>query len=190
MHPFIGIDQSYSGFALVVYCHPSEIYEAKSRKWESKHYASQSDRLAHIYRDVQSMLSAVYRAHGGISLIAMEGYAHGSTFQREALGELGGVVKLAISETAGHRPWKHPLIVSPPTLKKFATGKGNATKAEMMDTVRTQWGPAFRDDNLADAYALARVATTWETQQGTPEQLALVRDMRPAASKRPRGKAA
>ncbi|WP_274916941.1 hypothetical protein [Streptomyces sp. WZ-12] len=189
-YPYVGIDQSYSGFALVIYCHPSEIYVPKSRKWEAKRYTSQSDRLAHIYQDLQLLLSEVYCAHGGISLIAMEGYAHGAKFQREALGELGGIVKLTISEIAGQRPWRHPLIISPPTLKKFTTGKGTATKQEMMDAVRKRWGASVYDDNLADAYALARAAAVWHTGQGTEEQLNALQHMKPQSTNGPLGKTA
>ncbi|MFI1796531.1 hypothetical protein ACH427_04120 [Streptomyces sp. NPDC020379] len=182
MHPFIGIDQSYSGFAFAVYCHPSEVYETRTRKWETKNYMSQSDRLARIYRDVQMLLSEVCYAHGGISLVAMEGYAHGAKFQREALGELGGIVKLAIAEVAGQHPWRHPLIISPPTLKKFTTGKGTATKQEMMEAVRTRWGANFLNDNLADAYALARAAAARHTGRVSTQQLEVLKsiDVAPA----------
>lgn len=50
------------------------------------------------------------------------------------------------------------IIVAPPTLKKFATGKGNATKVEVMDSVEELYGEKFLDDNQADAYVLARCA--------------------------------
>ncbi|WP_409238311.1 hypothetical protein [Streptomyces sp. PA5.6] len=180
IHPYIGIDQSYSGFALAVYCHPSEIYQTKWARWEAKNFPSQSDRLAKIFRDVQMMLSGVYCAFGGISAIAMEGYSHGSKFQREALGELGGVVKLAITEIAGVREWRHPIIVPPPTLKKYVTGKGTATKQEMIDTVARRYGAIFRDDNLADAYALARFAATHRTGRGNEQERTAVQSLKNA----------
>ncbi|MFE9412376.1 hypothetical protein ACFYN0_26810 [Streptomyces sp. NPDC006704] len=177
-HPYVGIDQSYSGFGFAVYCHPSEIYQTKWARWEAKEFTSQSDRLAKIYRDVQMMLSGVYCAYGGISAVAMEGYSHGSKFHREALGELGGMVKLAITEIAGPQQWRHPIIVPPPTLKKFVTGKGAATKQEMIDTVARRYGAIFYDDNLADAYALARVACTLQTGRGSSDELNTVKDLK------------
>lgn len=39
------------------------------------------------------------------------------------------------------------------TIKKFATGKGNANKAQMIDAVQ-EWGHAPADDNEADALAI------------------------------------
>ncbi|KUL44706.1 hypothetical protein ADL22_12240 [Streptomyces sp. NRRL F-4489] len=181
-YPFIGIDQSYSGFALAIYCHPSEIYQTKTSRWEAKNFASQSDRLARIFRDVQMMLSGVCCAFGGVSAVALEGYSHGSKYQREALGELGATVKLAISEIAGVQPWRRPLVVPPTTLKKFVTGKGNATKQEMIATVSHRYGAIFRDDNLADAYALARVASAVYTGRGTPQEIAAVQHLKPTGA--------
>jgi Holliday junction resolvasome RuvABC endonuclease subunit len=49
-----------------------------------------------------------------------------------------------------------PIIVPPTVLKKYVTGKGNASKAQMMEGVAKKWGPQFDNDNLADAYALAQ----------------------------------
>ncbi|GHB52714.1 hypothetical protein GCM10010331_45440 [Streptomyces xanthochromogenes] len=177
-HPYIGIDQSYTGFGFAVYSHPSGIYQTRTGRWEAKNFRSQSDRLARVFRDVQSMLSSVYCAYGGISAVAIEGYSHGSRFQREALGELGGVVKLAITEIAGVRSWRHPIIVPPPTLKKFVTGKGTANKKEMIDAVARRYGAIFYDDNLADAYALARVACTLQTGRGSTSELDTVKNLK------------
>ncbi|MEU7147085.1 hypothetical protein AB0B15_03435 [Streptomyces sp. NPDC045456] len=177
-YPFVGIDQSYSGFGFAVYCHPSEIYQTKTGKWEPAKFASQSDRLSKVFRDVQSMLSSVHGAFGGIEAVAMEGYSHASKFQRENLGELGGAVKLAITEIAGVYSWRHPIIVPPPTLKKYVTGKGTATKQEMLDTVARRYGAVFNDDNLADAYALARVACSVYTGTGSKDELAALENLK------------
>jgi crossover junction endodeoxyribonuclease RuvC len=45
------------------------------------------------------------------------------------------------------------------TLKKYATGKGTAKKQEMLLQMYKRWGVEFNDDNAADAYALARLAS-------------------------------
>jgi crossover junction endodeoxyribonuclease RuvC len=45
------------------------------------------------------------------------------------------------------------------TLKKYAAGKGNAKKQEMLLQIYKRWGIEFNDDNAADSYALARLAS-------------------------------
>jgi Holliday junction resolvasome RuvABC endonuclease subunit len=84
------------------------------------------------------------------SLVAMEGYSF-SKNGMAALGELGGVLKMAIYRRA------IPLLIVPPfTLKKFTTGSGSAPKETMMMEVLSKWGFRSKDNNEADAYALAR----------------------------------
>ena len=43
------------------------------------------------------------------------------------------------------------------TLKKYAAGKGNAKKQEMLLQMYKRWGVEFNDDNAADSYGLARL---------------------------------
>ena len=49
------------------------------------------------------------------------------------------------------------IIVAPTTLKKFITGKGNCAKDVMLLETYKRYGVSFKDDNLADAYGLARI---------------------------------
>ena len=49
-------------------------------------------------------------------------------------------------------------VIAPPTVKKFVTGKGNAKKELMLLRVYKKWGESFNDNNLCDAYSLARLA--------------------------------
>jgi crossover junction endodeoxyribonuclease RuvC len=50
----------------------------------------------------------------------------------------------------------HYLMVAPTALKKFITGKGNAKKELMLMKIFKRYGLEFENNNLADAYALAR----------------------------------
>lgn len=63
-------------------------------------------------------------------LVIVEGYSMGSARQQSqahALGELGGVLRLALWEA------RIPYVnVAPATVKKLATGKGNALKDEVL----------------------------------------------------------
>jgi crossover junction endodeoxyribonuclease RuvC len=49
-------------------------------------------------------------------------------------------------------------IIPPTTLKKYITGKGNCKKNLMLLKVYKKFGIEFDDDNIADAYSLARMA--------------------------------
>ena len=49
-------------------------------------------------------------------------------------------------------------VITPGTLKKFVTGKGQCKKDLILLKVYKKWGEEFDDNNLADAYSLARMA--------------------------------
>lgn len=99
---------------------------------------------------------AVAQAAEGITLVAIEGYAFGAQASREALGELGGVLKLCLYEC------KVPTIIVPPSsVKKFACGRGNAKKDELRLAVYKKWGldeQQLRTADEVDAYVLAQIA--------------------------------
>lgn len=139
----VGIDQSYSGFAMTLLDketgnHQTTVYKAEGRG---------VDRLRNIQAHVMDTLTA-----WEIADVAMEGYAFGSQMAN-MLGELGGMVKLTLLDFG-----VYPLIVPPTNLKKYVTGKGNGVpKSQMLLYVYKKWGVEFTDDNAADSYALARL---------------------------------
>ena len=49
------------------------------------------------------------------------------------------------------------VIVAPTSLKKFLTNKGNSQKDEVMLACYKRYHVTFKDNNLADAYGLARI---------------------------------
>jgi len=89
-------------------------------------------------------------------LVVIEGYSmggqRGSAGIGQALGELGGVVRVALWEAGV------PYVdVSPSSLKKYATGKGNAGKeAVLIAAIRK--GADVEDNNAADAWWLRAMA--------------------------------
>lgn len=97
-------------------------------------------------------------------LVVIEGYSFGSTHRAEAIGELGGVIRLAL-HVRGHRM----LIVPPKTLKKFATGNGNAKKSDMKSKAWSRWQFEGVDDNAVDAFCLAKLGEFclhgWESEE-------------------------
>lgn len=142
---YIGIDQSYSGFGLVL-LQPDGSHEAALKKFDLKKFENPAHRLVAVINWLDDQIDVQATA------VCMEGYANGAKFGRELAGELGGQVKTYF--------WTHhqtmPFIVPPTVLKKYVTGKGTAKKNEMLLGVYKRWDVEFKDDNLADAYALAR----------------------------------
>jgi len=84
--------------------------------------------------------------------VILEGYSYGSRIgQAFSIGELGGVVRLGLSS-------KYSVLVVPPTcLKKFITGKGNASKDVMLMKTFKKYGIEFTDNNKCDAFGLAQM---------------------------------
>ncbi|QSY98692.1 crossover junction endodeoxyribonuclease RuvC (plasmid) [Rhizobium bangladeshense] len=92
------------------------------------------------------------------SRLAIEGYSYGSKNGREALGELGGVLRLAAHDC------RLTTIIAPPnTLKQFATGKGNVGKGVIIKEAFKRWNIDVSDDNEADAAVLSLMANAHAT---------------------------
>ena len=92
----------------------------------------------------------------GCSLAVVEGYAMGSRTRPQQAGEL-----------SGHYRWLlwglgiRVLIVPPKTVKKWATGNGNASKAQMIEHALERWAYKTDNDNMADAYIMYRLGESW-----------------------------
>ena len=150
----IGIDQSLTGFAITVL----DISEPTNFiTWVYKSPYFGIERLADIRQWLSDNLHYVEESWE-LQDVAMEGTVLASQAAL-VLGELSATVRLTIFdhfEDEGD-PRKYPLKVPPMTLKKFAAGKGNAKKQEMLLQIYKRWGIEFNDDNAADSYALARL---------------------------------
>jgi Holliday junction resolvasome RuvABC endonuclease subunit len=151
---FIGIDQSYTGFGLVVLDETGHCHQKSLLKYPKKNGQTEAERLVKIYDDLL-MYFGMHWTSGAEIHIAMEGYAFGAKLNREKLGELGGIVKL----TSRLVLQQDPISVPPTTLKQYVTGKGTATKEEMVAAVQ-KWDESITDNNLADAYGLAHMLYT------------------------------
>jgi Holliday junction resolvasome RuvABC endonuclease subunit len=150
----VGIDQSLTGFALTVLniADPNQFMT-----WVYKSPYFGVERLADIRQWLTDHLDYC-EDNWTISDIAMEGTVLAS-HAALVLGELSATVRLAIFdffEEGDDR--RFPLKIPPMTLKKYAAGKGNAKKQEMLLQIYKRWGIEFNDDNAADSYGLARLA--------------------------------
>lgn len=148
---YVGIDQSYSGFAITAFAEDgtyyTEVYEGQGKG---------IDRL----RDIALFLGG-FLADRAVNVVgaAMEGYSYGAQMAHMA-GELGATVKHELAVWGYDKPdYKYPLIVPPSVLKKYVTGKGTGVqKNQILLNIYKKWGVEFNDDNAADSYALARMA--------------------------------
>lgn len=159
MNLYLGIDQSLTATALVgIDVHGGlmvkKLFDTPGAK------LSGVDRLRHIQLGIQRWLEQVEDTGYDIQHICMEDYAFATKFNREAMGEVGGAVKLAL-RTVLPSPLRYPTIVNVQSLKKFV-GAGQKKQQVLLGIYR-KWGVEFTDDNLADAYALARVALSVAT---------------------------
>ena len=102
------------------------------------------ERIDHIVRRVQELAQ-------GCDVVVIEGYSYGSQGRSVFdIGELGGCVRFLL-----HRLGIPVVDVPPATLKKYATGRGNATKIDMVVAARERFGlHGTTDDNRCDAYLL------------------------------------
>ena len=86
-------------------------------------------------------------------IVALEGYAFAKrSSHAHAQGELGGVIRLQLYQAG------IPYVEIPPTNRaKFATGKGNANKAEVVSNISAKtgivWSGSGADDEC-DAWVL------------------------------------
>lgn len=92
-------------------------------------------------------------------IVIIEGYSFASrNSHAHSIGELGGVVRLALFENSIQ------FVEIPPTVRaKFATGKGNAGKTEVMSSISAKTGIVFSGkgaDDMCDAWVLEEIGRT------------------------------
>lgn len=100
------------------------------------------ERINHIWQSLAENLSSAF-------LVVLEGYSMGTARQSShahALGELGGVVRYKLW-TAGFMY----VDIPPAVLKKFATGRGNASKEEVLVAAVRRLGYEGSSNDETDA---------------------------------------
>jgi len=143
----MGLDLSLTGTGLVV------IQNGELKRKELIAVKTKGiERLGNILALVKNAVTETTETIGRIDLAVIEDYSFGSRgCAIFSSGELGGVIRLYL-----YLEKNDFLLVSPATLKKYVAGKGNADKDVMLKEVFKKWGQDFDDDNIADAYSLAR----------------------------------
>lgn len=85
-------------------------------------------------------------------LVVIENYAYCRANQAHQIGELGGIIRVLLTESGVK--WT---TVAPAQLKKFATGKGNTKKEHILQQAYKRWGVECRTSDEADAFVLAKI---------------------------------
>lgn len=158
---FVGIDPSYGGLAIVI--KDEDRTHDWVRSFPLAKYSSSTERLAIIENEVFNVLTIW---DGLQEHVCMEGYSRGSSQRREEAGEVSAACRIAL-----YNSWTNPVVpvfVSPSQVKKFATGKGTASKQEVMSGVKEKWGYQYDNDNLADAFVLATISEMLFLERDSP----------------------
>lgn len=148
-HMFVGLDPSYNGFAIIVVDKNGEIVEQKLLSSNTDDEAE--DRIIELEKEFK-FIPNIYC----LETVYIEGPSYSS--QGAFVLQMGALhYYLRIFFRKKNIDYK---IIAPGTLKKYVAGegKGNAKKDLMLLKTFQKWGVAFEDNNLADAYGLARMA--------------------------------
>lgn len=152
---YLGIDQSVGGFGLSLVTPSLGLNTTRSQSFPLSKYGGRE--VLQLMAVEDWLIGQLGTHHERIKRVAREGFAYGAINGREKAGALAYAVDSTLLD------WVpggcYPDVVQPSNVKVFATGKGTASKQEMLDAVKTIWSTDFgKDDNKADAYVLAQIA--------------------------------
>lgn len=135
----LGVDPSLSSTGLACYDGKLETIKTKA-EWGDR-------RLIHlhagIYDEVGRIGGEAWPVLAILEDLPVNAMSAGKT------GQAQGVIRLVLADED-----VLVLSIAPATLKKFATGKGNANKAQMRERFQADTGTDNKDDNQVDAYYL------------------------------------
>lgn len=117
------------------------------------------ERLIYIRNRITSDIHARAEVERYTPLVLVEGYSFASkNSHAHALGELGGVVRVDLWEAG------FPFVEIAPTVRaKFATGRGNAGKSEVVSAVSARTGITWDgpgNEDRCDAWILQEIGLT------------------------------
>lgn len=144
---FVGLDPSFNEFGLVILDKKANIVEQKLISSDSKLDAD--ERIIQLEKEFKFIPTIC-----GLQSIYIEGPSFSSSGQFVLqMGALHYYLRIFLVKSK--TDFK---VVSPGTLKKFVTGTGRCKKELILLKTYKKWGIEFDNNNLADAYGLARMA--------------------------------
>jgi Holliday junction resolvasome RuvABC endonuclease subunit len=139
----VGLDLSLTSTGVACINGPGDRSEAT---WTIKSRHKGMQRLCEIRNYVRPVSMPA-------DLVLIEGYSYNSRNGGERLGELGGVIRVDLWEAG------IPYVeIEPARLKKYATGKGNASKDAVFGAAVHRAGREFATNDEADAWWLLQMA--------------------------------
>lgn len=143
---FVGLDPSFNGTGIIILDSYGEIIEQilhKAKEGETE------ERLLDIEKKIK-IIPTIPR----LESVYIEGpsYSSSGAFVLQ-MGALHFLIRLIfLKKKINYK------IIAPGTLKKYVAGTGVAKKELMLLKTYKKWGVEFNDNNLCDAYGLARMA--------------------------------
>ena len=156
---YLGLDLSLNSSGYVFFSPSEGILEQGTIKQTKLRGV---ERLSDNRGKLNALIHKYVDRHGVKVLACIEGYAMGVRGGRLAsIGEWGGIARLLLSD------YSVPFLECPPNnLKKFVTGKGSGGKDIMLLETFKRFGESFSNDDICDAYGLARVCEAWHNKDG------------------------
>lgn len=146
---FVGIDPSFSSTGVVI------LDREGNTVYAAAHAAGKPNMP--FYERLEILLDKIDAAMVQLStdkvFVVMEGAAFASEFNVFKLGKLSGVLEYYL----GTSNYQYSLV-APTFAKKVATGKGAASKNEVIAGVRMKWGFESSSSDINDAYVMAQIA--------------------------------
>lgn len=147
---FIGVDLSLTGTGIVILNNDGEITTKRIIKTLPSN-GSIDARISNIKNIIHELITPNDKDND-------VWYVEGLSYQSKGRGmlNLAGLHYVITVMLFDHNAeYKE---IPPSTLKKWATGKGNSKKELMILHAYKRWGIEFSDNNLCDAFMLARMA--------------------------------
>jgi len=168
----IGIDPSLTSTGIVV-LRDGKVELAVTTK--NKPALGTIDRVRLIYERIVCVAESLTDGEKwqAPDLIVIEGFSYGSKGRSVFdIAYLGWRIREELERlrTEDGIPW---LEVAPTQLKKFATGKGTANKEIILQQVYKRWKYETDNNNIADAFVLAKIGEAYLQDNYKPDDLNL-----------------
>jgi len=146
---YVGIDPSLTGTAISILDYNGKLIDEKLIETKQDWYVCNEQRIDDIFNSLK-YISYIKN----LELVYIEGLAYNviSTTKYERAGLQYMIRILLFNNNIEFYE------VPPKTLKKWSVGNGNANKKQMMEGVEKRWGIKYINDNLCDAFCLAKMA--------------------------------